>query len=262
MGKPILFLPLFLITLSHAALNTFRVVIDPGHGGGDWGAVYTSGFTQYTEKEITLLLSQEIAQQLRIRGYDVILTRTTDVEVPLSVRTALANKLHADVFLSVHLNSTDRPDTQAEGFETYILNSTTDETSKKLARLENQMINSKDRTETNLDVALILKDLRLDANLSESKKLACAIQESISKPGKPCKNRGIKQALFHVLLGADMPSVLFEAGFLTSRKDRNYLLSSEGKRSVGVAIAGAMERFSAKKNHSKIDLSLNRCKVY
>jgi N-acetylmuramoyl-L-alanine amidase len=107
-----------------------------------------------------------------------------------------------------------------------------------------------------MDVALILKDLRLDANLLESKRLACAVQgelvaatvpdrkAALAIRGSP-RNRGVKQALFHVLLGADMPSILVEAGFLTHPRDRAIVLSEEGQRSIATAMADALDRYRA-----------------
>ncbi|MBI4925879.1 MAG: N-acetylmuramoyl-L-alanine amidase [Bdellovibrio sp.] len=279
----VLFYALYSTQNSFAFINhdSFRIVIDPGHGGPDFGAVFYDGSRQITEKELTLLLSQEITTQLRTKGFDVILTRTNDVDVPLPVRTALANKLQANVFLSIHINSTTNPASEAEGFETYILNNTTDESSRRLARLENQILSHKKKpASTELDVALILKDLQLDANLTESKQLACLVQENISKSitrFKQCKNRGVKQALFHVLLGADMPSILIEAGFISNEKDRNLILSDAGRKTLALAITNAIDQYKFQKNATNSEnmvrisgkhqnlkniLALYKCKVH
>jgi N-acetylmuramoyl-L-alanine amidase len=155
--------------------------------------------------------------------------------------------------------------------ETYILNNTTDASSKRLAQLENSVLGgAKDDAQGQLDVALILKDLRLDANLAESKRLACLLQSHLiasrevregspeGKPKDPRADRGVRQALFHVLLGADMPSALVEAGFLTHPKDRALLLSPSGQRSIGRAVALAILEFKRK----KASLQLARCKVH
>jgi N-acetylmuramoyl-L-alanine amidase len=180
--------------------KAYRVVIDPGHGGTDLGTVYDSGRVKIAEKQVTLLLAEEAARQLRARGIQVVLTRHSDQEVPLALRTALANKVSADLFLSIHLNSTaHRGNAEAEGIETYILNNTSDASSRRLARLENSMVRTgaTDAPESS-DVALILKDLRLDANLSESKRFACSIQRNMGAKKSPLKDRGVKQALFYV----------------------------------------------------------------
>jgi N-acetylmuramoyl-L-alanine amidase len=261
----------FICILAQAepAPTPFRVVIDPGHGGEDEGAVFFDKGRKITEKEITLLIAKEAATQLRARGFMVFLTRDRDRELPLPARTALANQLGADVFLSVHLNS--KPSSyrkDAEGIETYILNNATDASSRRLAQLENSVLGGSaheipaEVSPQPTDVALILKDLRLDANLAESKRLACAVQENLISATSREKDRGVKQALFHVLLGADMPSILVEAGFLTNTRDRSHVQSKQGQRSIGTAIASAVEQYRKTKNtHTALAL-LSRCKVH
>jgi N-acetylmuramoyl-L-alanine amidase len=251
--------------LSQGVSLPFRVVIDPGHGGADLGTVYDNGRVRIAEKNITLMLAQEAAKQLKARGFEVVLTRATDKEVPLAKRTALANRLGADVFLSIHMNSTATPMvSDAQGVETYILNNATDASSRRLAQLENSVVaHEESDTPEQKDVALILKDLRLDANLSESKNLACALQTELVSGGASSskRNRGVKQALFHVLLGADMPSVLLEAGFLTSPQDRAQVLSVKGRQKISAAIAQAVEQYRQLKNGSRRLAGLSRCKV-
>jgi N-acetylmuramoyl-L-alanine amidase len=256
----------------------FRVVVDAGHGGGDTGTIYLDHGRKIAEKDVTLMLARRVGAELKARGMSVFLTRESDEELNLGSRTALANRLHANVFLSIHLNSaTGRVSANAEGIETYILNNASDATSKRLAQLENTVLGSTYDTSTPeaTDVSLILKDLRLDANLSESKKLACAVQQGLlaattsaqaqipalrQRARKP-RNRGIKQALFHVLLGADMPSVLVEAGFLSSIRDRAAVLSVKGQTMMSQAIASAVDRFRRSKDQADIALALSRCKV-
>lgn len=256
--------------LSYGATSPFQVVIDPGHGGADHGAIYSQGRVHATEKDITLKLARQVARQLRIRGISVTLTRDTDREISLPARTALANRIGADVFLSIHMNSTADPQRKAhtEGVETFILNNTTDASSRRLARLENSVISlQSESSPQDLDVALILKDLRLDGNLRESKGLACQVQshlvENTSRSGLEQKrDRGVKQALFHVLLGADMPSVLVEAGFITNAHDRSLVLSPRGQALIGKSIADAIEAYKIAKNSKRSDLALNKCKVH
>lgn len=260
--------------------RTFKVVIDPGHGGTDNGTVHTVGKDRVAEKDITLMIAIDTARVLRAHGISTVLTRTTDVEVPLGDRTAIANRLKADVFLSIHMNSTQTPMvTDAEGIETYILNNTTDASSKSLARLENSVLSPEEKAAAadspeNLDVALILRDLRLDANLSESKRLACIVQshlvsvttDSTLKSHKRSKikssNRGVRQALFHVLLGAEMPSILVEAGFLSNPHDRKLVQSTAGRKMLGAAIARAVENFRDTRGTPQAQLTLNNCKVH
>jgi len=258
--------------IGSASTAPFRVVIDPGHGGLDEGTVFDAGTYRIAEKDVTLALARQVARQLRTRGYNVVMTRNQDRELPLPARTALANRLQADVFLSIHMNSAagahpSRTE-HAEGIETFILNNATDASSKRLARLENSVITGGHQPDSpeQMDVALILKDLRLDANLSESKRLACSIQSSLVSATSPsrthqARNRGVKQALFHVLLGADMPSVLVEAGFLTSARDRALVLSPRGQRLISRAIANAIEQYQSQKDSPKALSTLSRCKV-
>lgn len=246
--------------------HPFKVVIDPGHGGTDEGTVYRNGHLKITEKDITLSLALEVTQLLRSRGFQVTLTRRRDQEVPLPSRTALANRIQADAFISIHMNSSLQPNNRVDsgGVETYILNNTTDASSRRLARMENSVISthSPDSPQQQ-DVALILKDLRLDGNLSESKRLACQVQSQIvsataRNDRNPHKNRGVKQALFHVLLGADMPSILVEPGFLNSPSDRRLLLSRQGRTLISHAIANGIEQF---RQHHPPVRPLPGCKV-
>lgn len=266
-----LFLSLLTIS-SMAATESFRVVIDPGHGGNDLGTVYKAGRNKVAEKDLALQLSKLVAQELRESGISVILTRSDDRDIPLKNRTALANRLKADIFLSIHLNATDRPSSKstAEGFETYILNNATDASSRRLAQLENSVLTSVDEeVAPQKDVALILKDLRLDKNIGESKRLACALQMKLVEFSArnratlkiASKNRGVKQALFHVLLGADMPSALIEAGFLSNAKDRALLLNPLGQRLLSRAIARAVEQYKHDRGTQFAKNSMNSCKV-
>ncbi len=263
-----LFIMFFAMPFAQGSVPTFRVVIDPGHGGNDTGTVFDNGIVRISEKDATLLIARQVAKQLKAKGIGVTLTRQEDRDLSLGARTALANRLGADVFLSIHMNSTHSRAPKlgpvAEGIETYILNNATDATSKRLARLENSVIqHTEGESPQEADVALILRDLRLDANLGESKRLACAIQDGLSTPGHPSRlrNRGVKQALFHVLLGADMPSVLVEAGFLTSARDRAAVLSPKRRKAMAASIAGAIDRFRKQKGTPQEQASLSRCKV-
>ena len=256
-----------------------HIVLDPGHGGDDEGTVFHGRSMEIAEKDITLSLAYAASKQLRGQGYQVTLTREADHEVPLASRTALANRLKADLFISIHMNSaqnspkypkslTESPPSAPQGVETYILNHASNAASKRLAHLENSVILSGAPGPTeDPNVDLILKDLRLDASFSESKKLACLIQENLALPlsaagGSQNTNRGVKQALFHVLLGADMPSVLVEAGFLSHPKDRARVLSPQGQIGIGRAIATAVERFFIGRENPKSREDLSKCKIH
>ncbi len=172
------------------------------------------------------------------------------------MRTAFANRLNANLFISIHLNSTRNRASDAEGVETYILNTTTDASSRRLARLENTVIDAQMETveSDQTDVALILKDMQLDGNLAESKRLACLLQTQLvsgtqrlfpklAKRPLQTRDRGVKQALFHILLGADMPSALIEAGFMTSLRDRKLITAPEGRKALARSIAVAVNNY-------------------
>lgn len=263
-----------LLTNVYAASNEFRVVLDPGHGGSDHGAevrlptrVSVDGAGQsswVSEKTLTLILAKKVAAKLQAQGVIALLTRSQDEDVNLASRTALANQLQAQLFISIHLNSTPQrtlSQLNSEGIETYILNQTTDASSRRLAQLENSVLGESRGLTPDPSVAMILKDLRLEANRSASRTLACSLQKRVSAQTlqwkrrqlaqshphlfphafkKIVQNRGIKEALFHVLLGADMPGVLLEAGFLTHPRDRALLLSPEGQDVLASAIAQAV----------------------
>ena len=225
----------------------FLVVIDPGHGGQDTGAVYRENGTVLSEKTLTLLIARDLARELIIRGQDVILTRNDDREVLLSNRTAIANKLKADVFISIHLNSSNEK-IKSGGVETFILNHATDETSKRLADLENSVLKDSQASANGSmggsDVSLIMKDLILDGTQKPSKELACSVQERIKNASR---DRGVKQALFYVLLGADMPSILIEAGFMNSKADRDRILTVKTRLALAAQIASAIDDYRHKK---------------
>ncbi len=231
------------------------------------GAVFDNGRIKIAEKDVVLAIAQEAAAQIRSRGIRAVLTRARDVNLSLQERTAAANKIKADAFISLHMNSTQIPmSNDAEGVETYILNRTSDASSKRLAHFENSVLGGSPKAENaegkeDLDLSLILKDLRLDGNTPESKRLACAIQKELTRPGSNQKNRGVKQALFYVLLGADMPSALVEAGFMTNRQDRERVTTLAGRRSIGKAIADAITQFSQFKGTDRAKQDTLDCRV-
>ncbi|MBU6375592.1 MAG: N-acetylmuramoyl-L-alanine amidase [Bdellovibrionales bacterium] len=262
------------VSLTEAAQRPFRIVLDPGHGGADEGTVHIEPTGRITEKDVTLILAQQTAKKLRSHGFEVFLTREGDIDLALSARTAMANRLKADVFISLHMNASAIPGAKdAFGIETYFLNSTSDESSKRLAHFENSVLGGSPKSPDSpeeLDVALILKDLRLDANLSESKRLACHLQHQLvqytsNDPAEVVatspRNRGIKQALFYVLLGADMPAVLVEAGFLSRNSDRNLVLALSGQQKIASAITAALERFRTLKGTQQAKQVVSTCKV-
>lgn len=241
-------------------------MIDPGHGGTDHGAQVQASSARLTEKDVTLQLAKQVAFELTRRGIRVALTRSKDEDVSLTERTAIANRLKADAFISIHMNSSQAgPEGEAEGVETYILNNSTDSSSKRLADLENAVLQDSQARGVSGDVALIVKDLMLDANLGESQRLACSVQSQLvnatSTQSTRYRNRGVKQALFYVLLGADMPSILVEAGFLNNVRDRLIASSDAGQKRMAIALAQAVQEFRYGMGRVQNNNVLSRCKI-
>lgn len=200
-------------------LQIRTVVIDPGHGGKDPGA--TNGKIQ--EKNITLDLSKRVASKLRkALNCTVLLTRDKDVFLPLEERTAFANTKGADLFVSVHVNSAANG--KLQGIETYFLNLATDEDAMRVAARENAT------TQRSLnDLQVILNDLMLNSKVNESNRLARMIhKQMLSSIGRKYKvsDLKVKQAPFYVLIGARMPAVLCEVGFLSNATERSRLTNS------------------------------------
>ena len=203
------------------------IVIDPGHGGEDLGAVGVGGLL---EKDVTLALSNEVAFILRRYGYSVKLTRESDQFVPLAERTSLANELNAVVFVSIHTNAS--PKKNLYGTETYILDNSDNEASIKLAERENA---SRRFEEAPGDLDFILSDLIQTSKLPESFNLATIIQgrlvEGGSANGTFSKDLGVRKAPFYVLVGAHMPSVLVETAFIDHPQE-GLILGDKKKRSI------------------------------
>lgn len=191
-----------------------KIVLDPGHGGKDPGAVGSGGIA---EKDIVLSIAKKLAAKLRKEmGVQVVLTRSDDRFVALEDRTATANAEDADLFISLHMNAS--PNGEARGVETYYLDNTTDEAAIRLAAREN----STSRKNVS-DLQFILSDMMQNMKLEDSISLAHRLQGSLvggmSKVMGDVKDLGVKKALFYVLVGARMPSVLVEMFFITHRSE-------------------------------------------
>jgi N-acetylmuramoyl-L-alanine amidase len=194
-------------------LGIRKIVIDPGHGGKDPGAIAPNGLK---EKDVVLAVSKKLAHQLRTKlGCEVVVTRTADIFIPLEERTAIANTEKGDLFISVHVNSAPSP--RLLGVETYVLNLTNDEDSMRLAAQENATSASKMS-----DLQNILADLLNNTKLDESTKLAEHVQTNMAQ-GLRIKDLGVKQAPFYVLIGAQMPAILSEITFLSNPKEARRL---------------------------------------
>ncbi|MFQ5829401.1 MAG: N-acetylmuramoyl-L-alanine amidase [Candidatus Methylomirabilia bacterium] len=210
------------------------IVLDPGHGGRDTGAISPRGLE---EKDVVLDVVKRLARMLEERlGIRVALTRTRDTFVPLKERTTFANAQGADLFVSIHANA--HRSTAHRGVETYFLSSeASDDEARQVAALENRVIQLEGpASRTNKDVLkTILWDLAQSEFMEESSRLAETVLDSLARSLKMA-NRGVKQAGFYVLGGAAMPAILVEIGFLTNRKEEQRLMSSSHREGVARAI--------------------------
>jgi N-acetylmuramoyl-L-alanine amidase len=219
------------------------VAIDAGHGGFDPGTVSASGIA---EKSVALAVAQRLAAALEARGIDCELTRNDDGFLSLAQRTELANRAHADLFVSIHLNSS--PDWNTSGIESYYLNNTSDRATIRLARIENGG-DYGTRDQSNLNY--ILTNLRQDYKAHESSSLARMIEAEVvasvdTTLGIKVKALGAKMGPFYVLVGAEMPSVLVECGFLSNPREAQFLLQPTYQQSLAEGIARAiMDYFQA-----------------
>lgn len=204
------------------ALGVSRIVVDPGHGGKDYGAPgYLKGVH---EKDVVLKIAKRLAKKIRAElNTEVILTRNGDKFLTLEERTAFANTQNADLFISIHTNSSR--DRRAYGIETYFLNLATDDEAIRVAAMENAT-----STKNISDLQTILYDLMQHAKIEESTRLAGYVQMSIidhlkKKRWSRIKDKGVKQAPFYVLLGAEMPSILIETAFISNLRECKRLIN-------------------------------------
>jgi N-acetylmuramoyl-L-alanine amidase len=221
------------------------IVIDPGHGGSDTGAVGSKGVE---EKTITLLLAQVLRSRLEERlPVRVVLTRTDDAELPLDTRTALANQQKADLFISLHINSVHG--SSARGAETYFSSlQASDENAARSAATENLSngANDGEGEDALYDLQLILWDLAQSHYLAESQRLAALVQEEFNE-ALGLRDRGVKQAPFRVLLGAAMPAVLVECGFISNPEEEERLLDPAYRADLVNSLVRAVTRYRAQR---------------
>jgi N-acetylmuramoyl-L-alanine amidase len=219
-------------------LGVQRIVIDPGHGGRDPGCFLKGGIK---EKDIVLQLAKDLAKKIESRlGCEAVLTRTGNVFLSLERRTAIANVSKADLFISLHINA--HKQASVYGLETYFLNMATDAGAVMVAARENAT------SEKNIsDLQTILNDLMLNTKISESSKLAHEVQQgmvsSIKKRYNRVKSLGVKQAPFYVLIGAEMPAVLVETGFITNPREKKRLLSKKYLEALSDGIVSGIAKY-------------------
>jgi N-acetylmuramoyl-L-alanine amidase len=224
------------------------IVIDPGHGGVEVGAV---GPTGLQEKNLTLDLARRLKSQLERQGTTVVLTRDDDRVLPLDDRTAIANHNRAILFISIHLNASKRK--SAVGAETYFLSTAaTDAEARTLAGLENKAYETPATNDTGTPevprdrgLELILWDLAQNSFLAESSKLAESVQTELNTM-TGVRDRGVRQAPFRVLMGATMPAILVEAGFISNPEEEARFKDDAYKDKIAEAIARAVAMLSAR----------------
>jgi N-acetylmuramoyl-L-alanine amidase len=219
-------------------LKIGRIVVDAGHGGHDSGTLGPGGIE---EKDIVLDVALRLGKLLKQRlGADVIYTRDDDTFIPLETRTAIANKAQADLFISVHANSSSDP--SARGVETYYLNFTTSADALEVAARENAVSDQSIHQLSDL-----VKKIALQDKISESREFASDVQQSLYaglESGNPgLKDRGVKKAPFVVLIGANMPSILAEISFLTNPDDAHELRDPDYRERIAEALYRGVARY-------------------
>ena len=230
------------VVASATATRPFRVVLDPGHGGRDPGAMGVSGDA---EKVVTLRVAKLLAKRLnQDPQIEVTLTRDRDVAVSLEDRASIANARSADLFISLHANAT--ADGLARGIETYTLNNSDDQATNRLAALENGLALTGAKGEKG-DLAYILSDMLQTGKAKESWSLAEAVQKEttsyLSSRWKSVENLGVKKGPFYVLVGAYMPCILIEVGFLTHPVEGQRLSTRRYQNDLAEGIARGIKRF-------------------
>lgn len=221
-------------------LKIGRIVIDAGHGGHDSGTLGAGGLQ---EKDVVLDVALRLGKMLHDRlGAEIIYTRSDDTFIPLETRTAIANKAQADLFLSIHANSS--PDESARGVETYYLNFTTQTDALQVAARENAVSGQSVHQLSDLVKKITLKD-----KIEESREFAVdvegALYGGLAAGNEGLKNRGVKKAPFVVLIGANMPSILAEISFVTNERDAEQLRRPEYRQRVAESLFKGVAKYEA-----------------
>jgi len=221
------------------------VVIDPGHGGEEVGAVGPAGAL---EKDVTLAVARRLRAALQNSlGYQAFLTREGDAHVPLDDRAAVANNYKADLFVSIHCNASRAQG--AQGSEVYFLSyQASDDESRRVAQAEGAALPLLSAPEGS-DLSMILWDMAQAEHLEESSALASRIQEELAEV-TGSQGRGIKQAPFRVLVGAAMPAVLVEIAFITNAEEEKELVSESWQSRVSAALLRGIARFESERSQA------------
>ncbi|MCS7233221.1 MAG: N-acetylmuramoyl-L-alanine amidase family protein [Synergistetes bacterium] len=216
----------------------FLIVVDPGHGGADPGTIGPMGTK---EKDVVLSISLYLREELVKRGYRVALTRDKDIYIPLEERTKIANKLRADVFISIHCNASFS--SSVNGSEVYYMSLPSDSSAMAVALRENMEVGLgseevKRKTEM---LVRILEDMMKNVKINESSKLAEEVYKALSKGNLETPVKRVAQAPFFVLRGAAMPAVLVEIGFMSNPKDEKLLRTSSWQKRIALLLADGLD---------------------
>lgn len=218
-------------------LGVRKIVIDPGHGGKDPGAIANG----LKEKDVVLELAKQLGKNLeQSLGYEVILTREDDSYLSLEERTAIANGNNADLFISLHINA--HPASSVHGLETYFLNLTSSKEAMRVAAFENAT------SELQMsDLQDVLANIMKNSKIKESSRLARNVHTTLisglDDAGFPLKDLGVKQAPFYVLIGAEMPAILIEVGFISNREEAKKLKNDKFLKSVATRTTQGIEAY-------------------
>jgi N-acetylmuramoyl-L-alanine amidase len=227
-------------SLSRAlGLKVGRIVIDAGHGGHDTGTIGPSGLM---EKDLCLDVALRLGKMIEegLPGAEVVYTRSDDTFIPLEERTNIANNAKADLFISIHANSS--PDSSARGVETYYLNFSPSSEAMAVAARENAMAQNNVH-----DLESLIQRIARNEKIEESRELASDIQDSLAnrlqRVNKSIRNRGVRKAPFVVLIGANMPSVLAEISFISNPADEAALAKPDGREHVAEGLYKGIEAY-------------------
>jgi N-acetylmuramoyl-L-alanine amidase len=219
-------------------LKIGRIVIDPGHGGHDTGTIGPNGLQ---EKDLVLDVAKRLGKLLDTRlGANVVYTRQDDTFIPLETRTAIANQEQADLFVSIHANSSRDPD--ARGVETYYLNFTSNTNALEVAARENAVSDKSIH-----ELQDLVKKIALKEKIEESREFATNVQQSLhsalSSKSPGIRDRGVKKAPFIVLIGANMPSILAEISFVSNPADERKLETAEYRQRIAESLYKGISKY-------------------
>jgi N-acetylmuramoyl-L-alanine amidase len=234
-------------------LKIGRIVIDAGHGGHDTGTIGPDGVM---EKDIVLEVALRLGRVLQARlGADVIYTRDDDTFIPLETRTAIANEHQADLFISIHANSSSDPD--ARGVETYYLNFTSNPNALEVAARENAV-----SEKSIFELQDLVKKITLKDKIEESRELATDVQQSLyaglTTRHSALRDRGVKKAPFVVLIGANMPSILAEISFVSNPIDEAKMNTPEYRQKIADSLYKGIAKYAQGLSGVKVASKFNK----